>query len=50
MILKTTEGFAATRRVLLDVGRSMRLTGRQEFRMILLPAALPQVFVGLRLG
>ncbi len=50
VILKTTEGFAATRRVLLDVGRSMRLTGRQEFRMILLPAALPQVFVGLRLG
>jgi NitT/TauT family transport system permease protein len=50
MILKATEGFGATRRVLLDVGRSMRLTRAQEFRMILLPAALPQLFVGLRLA
>jgi NitT/TauT family transport system permease protein len=50
LVLKATEGFGATRRVLLDVGRSLRLSQAQEFRMILLPAALPQLFVGLRLG
>ncbi len=48
--LKTIEGFVSTRRVLIDVGRSFRLTSTQEFRQILLPAALPQIFVGLRLG
>lgn len=48
--LKTIEGFASTRRVLIDVGRSFRLTPAQEFRQILLPAALPHIFVGLRLG
>ena len=48
--LKTIEGFASTRRVLIDVGRSLRLTPSQEFQQILLPAALPQIFVGLRLG
>lgn len=50
VILKTIEGLSAVRRVLLDVGRSLRLTRAQEVRMILLPAALPQLFVGLRLG
>jgi ABC-type nitrate/sulfonate/bicarbonate transport system permease component len=50
VILKTLEGLAGTRPVLLDVGRSFRLTPAQQFRMILLPAALPSVFVGLRLG
>ena len=50
VILKTVEGLAGTRRVLLDVGRSFRLTPTQEFRTILLPAALPAIFVGLRLG
>ena len=49
-ILKTLEGLAGTRAVLLDVGRSFRLTPAQQFRMILLPAALPSIFVGLRLG
>lgn len=50
VILKTAEGFAATRRVLLDVGRSLRVTPAQEFRQILFPSALPEIFVGLRLG
>jgi ABC-type nitrate/sulfonate/bicarbonate transport system permease component len=50
VILKTVEGLAGTRRVLVDVGRSFRLTDAQLFRMILLPAALPSIFVGLRLG
>jgi len=50
VILKTLEGLVATRRVLLDVGRSFRLDGRQQFAKILLPAALPTIFVGFRLG
>jgi ABC-type nitrate/sulfonate/bicarbonate transport system permease component len=36
--------------VLIAVGRSFRVTSWQQFRMILLPAALPAIFVGLRLG
>ena len=50
VILKTVEGFAAVRQVLLDVGRSLRLTRAQEFRVILLPAAVPDIFTGLRLA
>lgn len=50
VVLTTADGFAATRRVLLEVGRSFRLTSGQEFRMILLPAALPHIFTGLRLA
>ncbi|HEY2862007.1 MAG TPA: ABC transporter permease subunit [Casimicrobiaceae bacterium] len=50
VILKTLEGLARTRQVLIDVGRSFRLSSMQEFRKILLPAALPSIFVGLRLG
>jgi ABC-type nitrate/sulfonate/bicarbonate transport system permease component len=50
VILKTVEGLAGTRAVLIDVGRSFRLTPAQQFRKILLPSALPAIFVGLRLG
>ncbi len=50
VILKTVEGLAATRQVLINVGRSFRLTTSQQFWKILLPAALPSIFVGLRLG
>src|SRR4029079_10115142 len=50
VILKTIEGLARTRRVLLDVGRSFKVTPSQQFWKILLPAALPSIFVGLRLG
>ncbi len=50
VLLKTVEGLAGTRRVLLDVGRSFRLGDAQLFRKILLPAALPSIFVGLRVG
>ena len=50
VVLKTVEGFGAIRPVLIDVGRSLRLRPAQEFRMILLPAALPHIFVGLRLA
>ena len=50
VILKTLEGLAGTRAVLIDVGRSFNLTQAQQFRKILLPAALPSIFVGMRLG
>jgi ABC-type nitrate/sulfonate/bicarbonate transport system permease component len=50
VILKTIEGFAEVPRVLVDVGRSFRLTASQAFWKVLLPAALPSVFVGMRLG
>lgn len=50
VILKTIEGFSATRQVLLNVGRSFNLTPRQQFFKILVPSALPTIFVGLRLG
>lgn len=50
IVLKTCEGFAAGRRVLLDVGRSFDLTPFQQFRLIQFPAALPTVFSGIRIG
>jgi NitT/TauT family transport system permease protein len=49
-ILKTIEGISATRKVLVDVGRSFNLTRGQQFWKILLPASLPTIFVGVRLG
>jgi NitT/TauT family transport system permease protein len=48
--LKTLEGLVTTRRVLINVGRSFNLTEWQLFWKILFPAALPTIFVGVRLG
>ena len=50
VILKTIEGMAGTRKVLVNVGRSFNLTNTQQFWKILFPAALPTIFVGVRLG
>jgi NitT/TauT family transport system permease protein len=50
IILKTLEGLSGTRRVLINVGKSFSLTASQQFWKILFPAALPTIFVGLRLG
>jgi ABC-type nitrate/sulfonate/bicarbonate transport system permease component len=50
VILKTLEGLSGTRRVLVDVGRSFKLTAFQQFTKIMFPAALPTIFVGVRLG
>lgn len=50
VVLKTIEGLVSTRAVLVNVGRSFRLSNRQLFQKILLPAAMPSIFVGLRLG
>ena len=48
--LKTYEGLATTRPVLLDVGRSFSLRPMQQFWMIHFPAATPAIFSGVRLG
>lgn len=50
VILKTIEGLSGTRRVLINVGRSFNLSQAQLFWKILFPAALPTIFVGLKLG
>jgi NitT/TauT family transport system permease protein len=50
VVLKTLEGLAGTRRVLVNVGRSFKLTPSQQFWKIYFPSALPTIFVGIRLG
>lgn len=50
VILKTIEGLSGTRRVLINVGRSFKLSESQMFWKILFPAAMPTIFVGLKLG
>ena len=50
VILKTIEGISGTRKVLVNVGRSFNLSPTQQFWKILFPAALPTIFVGIRLG
>lgn len=50
VILKTIEGLSGTRWVLINVGRALNLTPAQLFWKIMFPAALPVIFVGLRLG
>jgi NitT/TauT family transport system permease protein len=50
VILKTIEGMSHTRKVLINVGRSFNLTPTQQFWKIMFPAALPTIFVGVRLG
>lgn len=50
VILKTIEGLSGTRPVLINVGRSFNLTPGQMFMKVMFPAALPTIFVGLRLG
>ena len=50
VVLKTLEGLDAIRPVLIDVGRSLQLRPAQILAKILLPAALPAIFTGLRLG
>ena len=50
VILKTLEGLSGTRAVLINVGRSFKLTPSQLYWKILFPSALPTIFVGVRLG
>lgn len=48
--LKAKEGLDGVRPVLLNVGRTFNLSPRQQFWMIMFPAALPSIFTGIRIG
>ncbi|HUK60945.1 MAG TPA: ABC transporter permease subunit [Stellaceae bacterium] len=50
IILKTKEGLDGTRPVLIAVGRSFGLSRAQLFWKIMLPAAVPTIATGARLG
>lgn len=50
IIIKMREGLLGVPRVLLDVGRSFKLTEAALVRKILVPAAAPTIFTGFRLG
>jgi NitT/TauT family transport system permease protein len=50
IVLKTREAFAAVPKVLLDVGRSFKLSENGLVRRVAFPAAVPGIFTGLRLG
>lgn len=50
MVLKTKEGFDATRPVLLHVARSFGLSRAQVFRLVLVPSAAPTLANGVRLA
>lgn len=50
IILFTRQGFSGVNPTLLKVGASMNLPRRAVFRHILVPAAAPTIFTGLRLG
>ncbi|MEZ2406396.1 NitT/TauT family transport system permease protein [Bosea sp. OAE752] len=50
VILKTLEGLKGVRKSLINVGLSYNLTPAQQFWKIEFPAAIPTIFVGVRLG
>jgi ABC-type nitrate/sulfonate/bicarbonate transport system permease component len=50
VVLKTKEGLDGIRHVLVNVGRSFGLTQSQLFWKIMLPAAVPTICNGVRLG
>ncbi|NLS07356.1 ABC transporter permease subunit [Rhizobium sp. P32RR-XVIII] len=50
LVIKTVEGLTTVRPVLINVGRSMRLSSMQMFWKILLPAALPAIFTGIKIS
>jgi ABC-type nitrate/sulfonate/bicarbonate transport system permease component len=50
IVLSTIAGFGAVDRVYVLAARSMGASGWQLFRWVLLPAALPVILTGLRMG
>jgi NitT/TauT family transport system permease protein len=50
IIINTKGAFQSVNPILLEVGASMNLSGKQMFRYILLPAVAPMVFSGFRLA
>jgi NitT/TauT family transport system permease protein len=50
IVLNTMQAFAQVRRVHLNIARAFKLTQWQTFWKVMLPAALPTIFTGIRLG
>lgn len=50
VILNTRSGLGRVSQTFIDVGLTLQLTRWQLFRHILLPAAAPMIFTGLRMG
>lgn len=50
IILNTADGVASVEPVLLDTARAFRLTGRERLLGVVLPAAAPRIFAGLRVS
>ncbi len=50
IVLKTVEALSSVKPVLVNVGNSMGMTGPQMFTHVLIPASLPTIFTGVRLG
>ncbi len=50
MTVSTMGGVMAVERTVLEAGRNYGATGWRQFRYVLLPAALPEIFTGMRIG
>lgn len=50
VLLNTADGARAVEPLYLDTGRTFRLSRRERVMRIVLPAALPKIFAGLRLA
>ncbi len=50
IIINTRLGLTSVSATLINVGRAFNATPAQQFWMILLPAAVPTIFTGIRLG
>lgn len=50
IIIQTRQGLLATPPTLINVGRSFNISERFMFWQIMLPAAVPSIFTGMRIG
>jgi ABC-type nitrate/sulfonate/bicarbonate transport system permease component len=50
IIIQTRQGLLSTPRTLINVGRSFNVSERDMFWKIMLPAAVPSMFTGMRIG
>lgn len=50
MTVSTTGGVLAVDRTVLEAGKNYGATGWRLFRYVLLPSALPDIFIGMRIG
>jgi sulfonate transport system permease protein len=50
MFLNIKKGFASCDRKLLEVGKVFGLNGRQRFYKIILPSAVPDILLGMKVG